>query len=129
MTLSLPLALWLLVLHYVGDFLVQTESQALAKHHDNLALTRHVMGYWWTLWFGLLVYFGIVHWDVLTVAHVAWFALPNLALHWTTDYITSRQVARLWARPSKRAAFKVIGLDQLLHVSTLLLTAYWLLTP
>lgn len=129
--LSLFLILWLLFLHYVGDFLLQTEAMALNKHHDNRALASHVLGYLWALWIGLLLY-GSVHDRGLTEAstlHIVAFVFLNGFLHWVTDWFTSRWNAELWALPSKRAFFRCVGYDQLVHVSTLVITAWWLLTP
>jgi hypothetical protein len=52
----------------------------------------------------------------------------NGVLHWITDYFTSRLNAHLWQAKRTKAFWIGIGADQLIHTTTLLLTAHWLLT-
>lgn len=127
--MTTSLILWLLTLHYVADFLLQTEWQALNKSHSNHALSAHVFVYACALWVGLCMYpYGQTSvGDFPAAKHVALFALVTFVAHWITDYYTSRLNARLWQRESKRAFFKSLGLDQLLHGAQLVLTAHYLL--
>jgi hypothetical protein len=116
--LSLPISL--ILAHFVGDWLLQTNYQALNKSKNNEALTFHVLSYsaCFLPW-GL----GFASWVFIT--------------HWITDYFTSRCGTKLWfielGQPyatnlydwakvdmKKRGLFwKLIGADQTIHYITL----------
>lgn len=103
-------------LHYYADFRVQTDWQARNKSKNWRALLTHTGTY--SLFFLL---FG------------PRFALVTFLCHTTTDYITSRWSARRWKdvadsgyTTGAHEFFEVIGFDQLLHQTQLLLTFYWL---
>lgn len=118
----------LLTIHFVADFLLQTDWMALNKSKSNKALLTHTGVY--ALCF---VPFGLQ------------LALITLVLHTLTDYVTSRMTSRLWffdgdasygidangwvkQRPNGKRHwfFVMIGLDQLLHAWQLILTAHFL---
>lgn len=136
----------LFVLHFVADWLLQTNWMATNKSRWNQsreglwALTLHVIVY-------SLAFFA---------AFDLTFAAITFATHWLTDAVTSKYTTKYWfvdfyVRPSeekdrygyyqrfgaypyyanfdpqRRAKFfKVIGFDQLLHYCTLVGT-WWLL--
>ncbi len=117
--ITLPLAL--LLAHFVGDFLLQSDWMALNKSRRNEVLTVHALVYslcflFWGWKFWLLTFYS----------------------HWLTDYVTSRITSKLWfmaqawpgeneyylKTPNTRHWFFVaIGADQLIHAATL--TATW----
>lgn len=121
--MTVPLSL--LIVHFVADFLFQTDKMALNKSKSNEWLTKHALVYAtpFALW-------GFT------------FAVVTFLTHWATDYITSRCTSKLfffrndaldgcdpplqteWRLvPWKRHwFFVVIGLDQLIHFTTLALT-------
>lgn len=74
----------LLATHWVGDFVLQTNCQATNKSKRLDALSLHVATY--TV--AAIILFGI------TAAVI--FAAINGALHFVTDYITSRASSKLW---------------------------------
>lgn len=127
MTISLYLILWLLTIHYVADWVMQSRADARAKSHCNRALTNHVCTYSAILLFVLLQY------PRLSSAAVFEYVLLNGVLHWITDWVTSRLNVRalggatLLANTPK-TFWCGIGADQLIHSITLILTAAWLLT-
>ena len=100
------------VIHWFFDFILQTEWQATNKSKNNVALTRHVLVYSipWLL-------FGI------------WFCLINFAVHWITDYFTSRKSSKFFADKKFGKAFAVIGADQEIHRITLILSFYFVGNP
>lgn len=129
--ITLPLSL--LLLHFLGDFLLQSDWMALhkSKHWDPLVIHAGV----YSLCF--LPFFG---W---------WFVGVTFITHALTDFCTSRLTSKLWfidllepidddrldyptfefARvyPRKRHwFFVVIGFDQLIHFTTLALTLNYL---
>src|SRR3990167_1894759 len=122
----------ILVLHFVADFVLQSDWQALNKSKLASALLTHTGLY--ALCF--LPFYGLN------------FALVKYSTHTVTDYITSQVTARLWflkpvgrkriiaeaypeqqaymVIPNKRHWFFVaIGADQLIHYLTLWYTYQW----
>lgn len=124
--MTIPLSL--LVLHFVGDFLLQSDWMALNKSKQWRPLLLHTVVYSSCfIWFGL------------------GFSVTTFFLHTATDYVTSRITSRLWfidlnlseafghtlvsakVNAGKRHwFFTMIGLDQLIHFVTLAVTYRWL---
>jgi hypothetical protein len=50
------------------------------------------------------------------------YGLANAAAHCVTDYVTSRITRRLWAQKRVHDFFVVIGLDQAIHMATMVAT-------
>lgn len=123
----------LLATHWVADFVLQTHWQASNKSKNNEALTRHVATYAICLGFVAAAMFP-------TGLQALVFTWINAALHWVTDYLTSRWSSRLFASAAGKVYsddgrvnwthfgphnfFAVIGLDQLIHQTTLAVTLY-----
>ena len=99
----------ILFLHWVGDFVFQSDWMAKNKSKSNRALLIHVAVYCIPLMF-----FG---WK---------FALINCALHFCVDFLTSRVTSKLWEAKQVHWFFVVIGLDQFIHTACLLLTWAWI---
>lgn len=92
-------------MHFVADFVCQSDWMARNKSKANIPLLTHVSVYSLPFfWFG---------WR---------YALANAGAHFVTDWITSRASSRLWAKQKVHWFFVVIGLDQAIHMSTLVLT-------
>lgn len=112
------IVLTILVLHFIGDFILQSDWMAINKSKDNGALFLHASVY------GLcFMPFGF------------WFIVVTVWTHFLIDYVTSRITSRLWFfRPyddqcwvinengSRHWFFVTIGFDQLVHFVTLILT-------
>lgn len=101
--------LLLVWIHFIADFVLQTDAMATRKSRSSAWLALHVLVY-----SVCLLPFG---WR---------FALVNYALHFATDYVSSRATSVLWRRGERHWFFVVIGCDQALHVTALLLTQRWL---
>jgi hypothetical protein len=106
----------LLATHWVGDFVLQTNFQASNKSKRLDALSLHVATYTITLFVAAIILFGV------TAAVI--FAAINGALHFATDYITSRASSKLWEEQNWHRFFVMIGFDQLIHQATLALTLW-----
>ena len=134
----IPLSL--LVLHFVGDFVLQSNWMALNKSRRLDALFAHAITY-----------------SLMFLPYGLEFVAITFVTHFITDYHTSRLTSKLWflqmipnpfrlqmdyfiynkdgwiylaKEPdgSKRHwFFVVIGFDQLLHAAQLALTYNWLL--
>ena len=110
--------LWLLITHWVGDFVFQTHWQAVNKSKNLEALIGHVLIYMLTLLVGV----GLI----LPVPQALVFMMVNGLLHFFTDYCTSKWSAMLWQKGDVHNFFVVVGLDQLIHQITLILT-FWVI--
>ncbi len=97
----------ILALHFIGDFVGQTDEMAKNKSKSNKWLLAH-----------LLVYTA-----VLLPYNPVW-ALINGVLHLMVDWVTSRWSSRLYAKGDIHNFFVVIGFDQLIHASCLLVFSF-----
>lgn len=92
-------------MHFIADFILQSGFMAKYKSRSNAVLLFHVCVY------GIpFFYFGYK------------FALFNMAAHFATDYISSRVTSLLWKQNSVHWFFVIIGLDQAIHLTTLILS-------
>lgn len=98
--------IFLLTIHWIADFILQTDEMAKNKSSSNYYLGIHILYY--TIPF--LIIFGIK------------FALVNGIAHFLTDYVTSRITSKLYAKGDVHNFFVVIGFDQLIHSTTLILS-------
>ena len=130
-SLALGQFLVLLVVHWFADFVLQTHWQASNKSKNNAALGAHVLTYTGCLALATWFLFGPT-WSSVG------FVAVNGALHFTTDWCTSRASSRLFMEQldavhvsgvGYRMALKekftfhwffvVLGFDQLTHQLTL----------
>jgi len=97
---------FLLIIHFISDFLLQSDWMAQNKSKSNKALLLHVSVY--SLPFMLLIspLYGII----------------NGILHFAVDYFTSRRTSKLWAAGKVHWFFVTIGFDQMLHILALIWT-------
>jgi hypothetical protein len=111
----------LLFIHWVGDYLLQTNEMATRKSQSFKWLTVHVLLYTAALLVGVLLLIPV---GVIPVENIVTFVGVNGALHWITDLVTSRIGYRVSDTP--RIYYPLIGFDQFLHAVTLLVTLQWL---
>jgi uncharacterized protein DUF3307 len=119
----LILFLAVLAFHFIGDFYLQSPSNATNKSKDNSALTLHVATYTGVLLVGSVVLFYGK--DPAYVLGWVWF---NGAMHWGTDYVTSRINSKLWKEERVHDFFVGVGFDQYIHSLTLGFSMIWLLS-
>jgi len=105
--IDLLIIIWL---HFVVDFVLQTDTMAKNKSSSNKWLGLHIMVY--TIPFAIV--FGPV------------YGLVNGIAHFITDYFTSRWSSKLWKDNQVHNFFVVVGFDQAIHLTTLILTFIWL---
>lgn len=112
--------LFILIVHWFSDFVLQSHHMSTRKSSSNYYLTMHVLVYSFSTifcWSFILPLLGI-H---LTSGPV-WVAfLLIFATHWVTDYFTSRWTSKLYKEEKYHDFFVVIGFDQVLHYTQLLL--------
>lgn len=102
---ELEVVIALIWVHFIADFVLQTDRMAMSKSGSNAWLAIHVGAYSLPL-----VLFG------------AKFALVNAAAHFVTDWISSRATSKLWKAGKRHLFFVVIGLDQAIHMTCLVAT-------
>ncbi len=120
-------AIVVLVTHYIADFLLQTRWMADNKSKLISALSLHVVVYTIVLMIGS--YFILDGKDFII------FSLINGVFHFMTDFFTSKATsffarkAKEYEKTNSKKAhimwylfFGMLGLDQLIHGVTLLLT-------
>lgn len=133
----MKIAFILLLIHYIGDFLLQDEKTARNKSTDHVVLLKHSINYtlvyflFFGLWCAYQNHFGSttvldMGWELKT-----WLFFPIIFLtHFMTDLISSRIVKKkfdnleFYSPIPNLGAFSIIGLDQLIHFGTLFLTYY-----
>lgn len=125
--------IFILLIHWIADFCLQTRFQGNNKSRSLKALLGHTTVYslcWLLLW-------------PILGTKTLWFMLITFVLHTITDFITSRVNAYLWLKrmfysakenpfDQKKASdyehlFWIgIGGDQFLHATQLIITYTWL---
>lgn len=99
--------------HWFADFIAQSDWMAKNKSKSWVALSLHILMYTTSL----TIFLSLVH------PETAWkYALVNGVAHFVVDAITSRITAKLYAKGDVHNFFVVIGLDQAIHMSTLVAT-------
>lgn len=106
MSVSLNLVIAVIWLHLLSDFFLQSDWMAKNKSSNNQILTLHVATYSLPFWF-------VFGWK---------YALVNGILHWWTDFFSSRATTYLYKKNEIHWFFCVVGVDQAIHLTCLLLT-------
>lgn len=125
------IALAIVVIHFIADFIFQAEEWATNKSKSNIALFQHV-GTYSLLWlFASCILLGIerpfesTEWYIY---NALFFSVVTFIAHFATDYVTSRIVSKrfkdgYYGSPIPNlGAFTIIGLDQVLHYAQLFYT-------
>lgn len=93
----------ILFVHFVADFILQTNKMATNKSTSTAWLSSHILVY--TL---VMSVFGIQ------------YAIVNGLAHFIVDFITSRLTSYFWKKGDRHKFFIVIGLDQFIHTAVLI---------
>jgi len=128
---SIPLFTYVLVLHYLGDYIFQPYWVSVEKSENLKILLYHVFIYTAILYSGLIFVVGL--------KSVLVFSGITFALHFMVDFLTSRIISdnssnlRLDPDVSKPihkrlklwGPISLLGFDQLLHQVCLLIALYF----
>lgn len=109
---------YLLLLHWMGDFVFQWRYIADNKSHNQLVLLMHGLIYGTIITAGLFYVMP----DKVPISVFVMFLAFNVGIHIITDAVTSKMTAFFYKKGWMHSFFTVIGLDQMLHVATLLLS-------
>ena len=98
-----------LFIHWVADFVCQSDWQAKNKSKDNAALLEHTLLYS-ILWFFPVAIGGYyLHYS----PNMLWFIPITFIAHTITDYFTSRLNTYLWTKGEVHYFFVSVGFDYL----------------
>jgi hypothetical protein len=111
--------LYLSFIHWVGDFVLQTDKQAKEKSTNFLVLLAHTSTYALCIFvfvelLQLVQFFGAQYWYASLL-----FAGVQFVTHTIIDYITSRINKKLWDNKEVHTFFVSIGFDQFMHTAIL----------
>lgn len=128
------IVLAILFIHWMADFIFQSDWQAKNKSKSNKALFEHITAYC-SIWSIAIVlytgydlfahYYHPIH-GYIWMLNLVLFLVITFACHFVTDYFTSRLNSKLWAAGKVHEFFVSVGFDQLLHFTQLFLTYYLL---
>lgn len=152
-SINIYTVLLILFIHWVADFVLQTEKQAINKSKSIKYLTYHVLTYT-AFWF-VCVYIYALHFYVIytngsfVMQHkgrlfIIIFTALTFISHWITDYLTSKlntillpkreqhntqpEYFRYIGNTNFHNFFVSIGFDQILHYTQLFLTFNYLVS-
>ena len=116
----------IIIIHWVADFVLQTDKQAKGKSKNWSDLLSHTFVY--TISFATITYFVGFFYLMITKGKIPfninllWFLPITFICHTITDYFTSRLNNKLWVKGDVHNFFVSIGFDQVLHYVQLFLT-------
>ena len=99
--MELAIILKIIICHWIGDGLLQTEKMATQKSSSNYWLSAHVGAY--------ILPFIVVFYNML-----GWVLLMAI-LHWIQDWITSRINTQYLQVKNNTMFWKSIWTDQMIH--------------
>ena len=100
-----------LILHFIADFLFQSDYMAKNKSKDIEVLTEHAIAYA----VPFVIFFSIFY-PIWGLSYVVF----NVCSHFIIDYFTSKLNAKLWEKQQVHWFFCSVGFDQLLHTLILI---------
>lgn len=124
--MNLELIIMILLVHWIADFVAQTDKEATNKSSDFAALLSHTATYS-VIWFAALLIIGVIAMggDAISEYYAAFvmkFTFITFITHTVIDYYTSKANAILWKKDKRHEFFVSIGFDQLLHYIQLFAT-------
>lgn len=108
----------LVVCHFLGDFVMQSDKDAKCKATSFKCLLSHTSTY--------ITPFILVGMCWFPFELVTLFAMITFVVHTITDYFTSKLNARLYKSGNMHNYFVALGFDQALHYIQLFVTYYFL---
>ena len=114
--MEIRIILSILFIHWVADFIFQTDEMARNKSTSNAWLFKHAIAYTGGL---MLCWLLIATVSFSSLFHWIWI---NGATHFCVDYVTSRVSSRYYQKGNIHRFFIVVGFDQFVHAATLLIT-------
>lgn len=101
--------IWIMFLHWIADFVCQSDAMAVRKSSSPKWLLLHVAVYTAVMAFTCI--FSPIN-ALSTIAYI-------FGTHLVVDFFTSKMAAELWKCGERHHFFVIIGFDQFLHFVTL----------
>lgn len=120
MLMIMDIVFYIILSHWVADFLFQSRWMAVEKCSNIKALISHVAIYTITMAI-MLSSANIFNNDNKLSLFLFWIIINGL-LHFATDFCTSKITKRLYVLDNKHLFFAMIGFDQVIHYGCLLYT-------
>lgn len=114
-TMEISIIISLILVHFLADFALQTNEQALNKSTDLTQLVYHVLTYSF-VWL-IFSYCLYASWEL-----ALGFAGITFISHLLTDWASSRIGSPYWKNGDLHNGFVIVGADQVCHYIQLLLT-------
>ena len=108
--------IYILIIHFLADFGLQTHDQAVGKGQGNSFLNKMLfyhVGVYTLIW--VVAMMAVKSLFDLSLLDVLMFGMITFISHYTTDYITSRIGKPFWSKNDLHNGFVVVGFDQVLH--------------
>lgn len=106
---------FLIFFHWLADFVFQSDWMAKNKSKSWKALSMHTGAYTFFLYAGMSPF-------ALSYKSAIVYVLVNGSAHFIVDAVTSRITSKLYAKGDVHNFFVVVGLDQAIHMATLIAT-------
>lgn len=108
------LFIYIILIHYLADFGLQTHEQATKKGEGNDP---------WNKWLFFHVGVYTFVWFIAVLPFFKWeafrFAIITFTLHYIVDWLTSRIGKPFWKNQDFHNGFVTVGFDQVLHYLSL----------
>lgn len=121
MTVNVISSVIVMIFHWLGDFVCQTRDMANNKSKSYLWLLVHTLCYSLVLLIGCLLSRTTIF-DSLPETYIISFVAINGFIHFWVDFVTSKISSYFYKKEDFYKFFCTIGLDQFIHISTLLIT-------
>lgn len=118
--MNVTLPIYVLFLHFLADFVFQSDAMAKNKARYWSWLILHIGAYAIVLALGLILALDLGF--RINEGGIARFVWLNAAVHFVVDAITSRINSYLYREGRIHDFFVGVGADQFIHAATLLLT-------
>jgi hypothetical protein len=116
--MSYIMIMYVIMAHWVADFVLQSNWMATNKSSNIKALSTHVTVYIVAMTlFAIPIFSFYGKLDLLA----AW-SISNAILHFGIDYITSKVNSEYWNKEQYHNFFVSLGFDQVLHYASLFST-------
>jgi len=131
--LSIEAVLILIWVHFVADFVCQTDKMGVNKSSSLLWLFAHIFSYTFAV-FSCVLFFVLYNSKIhdinfnYDIGLVLFFSLFNGLTHLIIDFVSSKLTKYLYQNNKRHDFFVVIGFDQALHLSILMFSWLWLTT-
>lgn len=122
MNIDFGIIVCLLIIHFIADFIAQSNWMASNKSHNIKALTLHTLSYSWILFGGILCLIPAFH---ISFYLLLLYVIFNGLIHFLVDLVTSKISSYFWARKDYHNFFVTVGEDQTIHYLTLFWSFYF----